>query len=106
MGIVKLVIAAIAVGFAVAVALAQNSTPELDNPATQVAPNPKPPEPDGPAAQVAPKLEGLSKPIFESLSPEPDNPAMQTLKALAPEIENPPTRAIPNPSAPITPKTR
>ena len=87
-------------------AVAENLTPELDNPATQVAPNPKPPEPDSPAAQVAPKLEGLSKPIFESLSPEPDNPAMQTLKALAPEIENPPTRAIPNPSAPITPKTR
>jgi hypothetical protein len=98
----SLSVAAIFVVGYVQSAVAGNSTPELDNPATQVAPNPKPPEP----AQVAPKLEGLSKPILESLSEEPDNPAMQTLKSLAPELENPTTHAIPNPSAPIRQKTR
>jgi len=93
MGIVKLVIAAIAVGFAVAVALAQNSTPELDSP--EVAPNLKPLEPD--SAQLAPNL--------ESLSTEPNNPAMQTLKTLAPDLKKLPTQEIPDPNAP-RPKTR
>ena len=102
-------------------AVAQNSTPQLDNPATQVAPNleppwpvkppwperpaaqvapnPKPPEPDNPAAQVAPNPESLS-------SEELDNSAMQVLKSLAPKLKNPTTQAIPYPSATIRPKTR
>ena len=72
-------------------AVAQNSTPKLNKPATQVAPNleppwpvrpatqvapnPKPPEPDNPAAQVAPNPESLS-------SEELDKSAMQVLKEL------------------------
>jgi hypothetical protein len=72
-------------------AVAQNSTPELDNPAIQVAPNIKslPPELDGPAARVAP--------IIKSLPPEPDSPAMQTLQSLAPALDEPTTQAIPRP---------
>jgi hypothetical protein len=99
------------VGYVVS-AVAQNSTPELDNPATQVAPNLKPPEPDNSARHVTPNLEFLSQqrsqvvPNLKSLSEEPENPAMQTLKSLAPELENPTTQVIPNPSAPTRPKTR
>ena len=131
--ITTLVTAVIAVGFAVTIlrsnrmrslsvaaifvvgyvlsAVAQNSTPELDNPATQVAPL-KPPEPDNSARHVTPNLEFLSQqrsqvvPNLKSLSEEPENPAMQTLKSLAPELENPTTQAIADPSAPIRQKTR
>ena len=77
----SLSVAAILVVGYVQSAVAGNSTPELDNPATPV---------------VAPNLEFLSQqqknlvPNLESLSEEPDNPAMQTLKSLAPELENPP----------------
>ena len=98
------------VGYVVS-AVAQNSTPELDNPATQVAPL-KPPEPDNSARHVTPNLEFLSQqrnnlvPNLESLSEERDNPAMQTLKSLAPDVDNPTTRAIPDPNAPIRQKTR
>jgi len=80
-------------------AVAQNSTPQLDNPATQVAPNLKPPWPERPATQVAPNPESLS-------SEELDNSAMQVLKSLAPKLKNPTTQAIPYPSATIRPKTR
>jgi hypothetical protein len=98
----SLSVAAIFVVGCVLSAEAQTSTP-----ATQVAPNLKPPEPDNSARHVTPNLEFLSQqPNLESLSEEPDNPAMQTLKSLAPELENPTTQAIPNPSAPIRPKTR
>jgi len=90
----KLFIAVIAVGFAVTIALAQNSTPEPEIPlGTQVAPILRPLEQDSP-------------PNLESLSTEPNNPAMQTLKSLAPELENPTTQSIPNPSAPVRPDTR
>jgi len=89
----KLFIAVIAVGFAVTIALAQNSTPEPEIPVTQVTPILKPLEQDSP-------------PNLESLSTEPNNPAMQTLKGLAPELENPTTQSIPNPSAPVRPDTR
>ena len=108
----SLSVAAIFVVGYVLSAVAQNSTPEPDNPATQVAPNLKPPEPDNSARHVTPNLEFLSQqrnnlvPNLESLSEEPDNPAMQTLKSLAPELENPTTQTIPGPSAPIRPKTR
>jgi hypothetical protein len=116
--ITTLVTAVIAVGFAVTIlrsnrmrslsvaaifvvgyvlsAVAQNSTPEPGKPATQVAPNLKPPEPDNSARHVTPNLEFLTQqrsqvvPNLKSLSEEPDNPAMQTLKSLAPELENPP----------------
>ena len=93
-------VAVIVVGFAVtiAIALAQTSIPELDNPAIQVTPDLKPLEPDSPAAQIAPNL--------ESVSPQTDNSAMQTLKSVAPEPENPTTQAIPDPSVRIRPKTR
>jgi len=95
----SLSVAAIFVVGYVLSAVAQNSTPELNIPtAQQVAPNLKPPGPESPAAQVAP--------ILESLSEGSDNPTMQTLKSLAPELENPTTRAIPDPSAPTRPKTR
>jgi len=116
--IMTLVTAVIAVGFAVTIlrnnrmrslsvaaifvvgyvlsAVAQNSTPQLDNPATQVAPNLKPPWPERPATQVAPNPESLS-------SEELDNSATQVLKSLAPKLENPTTQAIPDPSAPISP---
>ena len=95
----SLSVAAIFVVGYVLSAVAQNLTPGLDNPATQqVAPNLKPPEPDSPAAHIAPNL--------ESLSPEPDDPTMQTLKSLAPQLKNPTTQAIPDPNAPIRPKTR
>jgi hypothetical protein len=66
----KLFIAVIAVGFAVTIALAQNSTPEPEIPVTQVTPILKPLEQDSP-------------PNLESLSTEPNNPAMQTLRGLA-----------------------
>ena len=127
--IMTLVTTVIAVGFAVSIlrsnrmrslsvavvfvvgyllsAVAQNSTPKLNKPATQVAPNPeppwpvrpakqvapnlKPPEPDNPAAQVAPNPES-------SLSEELDKAAMRVLK----ELENPTTRAIPDPSVPTS----
>ena len=62
-------------------AVAQNSTPKLNNPATQVAPNPeppwpvKPPWPERPATQVAPNPESLS-------SEELENLATQVLKEL------------------------
>jgi len=95
---VKLVIGVIAVGFAVTIALAQNSTPELDSPAIQGALILKPLEQDNPSTRIAPNL--------ESLSMEPNNPAMQTLKSLAPELENPNTREIPDPRAPTRPKMR
>ena len=95
----SLSVAAIFVVGYVLSAVAQNSTPQLDNPATQVAPNLKPLEPDSLGAQVAPNPESLS-------SEELDNSATQVLKSLAPELENPTTRAIPDPSAPIRPKTR
>ena len=107
----SLSVAAIFVVGYVLSAVAQNSTPKpgkpptqvapnLDppwpvRPATQVAPNPKPPEPDNPAAQVAPNPESLS-------SEELDNAATQVLK----QLENSTTQAIPDPSAPIRPKTR
>ena len=119
--IMTLVTAVIAVGFAITIpwnnrmrslsvaaifvvgyvlsAVAQNSTPEVDNPAMHVAPNLKPPEPDSPTTQVAPNLESLSPELL-------DTPAMQILKSLAPEVENPSTQAIPDPNAPIRPKTR
>ena len=82
-------------------AVAQNSTLEHDSPTMQVEPNPnlKPSEPDSPATQVAPNLEGLSPELR-------DNPSMQTLKSLAPELENPTTQTIPDQSTPIRPKTR
>ena len=113
----SLSVAAIFVVGYVLSAVAQNSTPKLNKPATQVAPNleppwpvkppwperpaaqvapnPKPPEPDNPAAQVAPNPESLS-------SEELDKSATQVLK----ELENSTTRAIPDPSAPIRQKTR
>ena len=56
-------------------AVAQNSTPKPDKPATQVAPNLKPPWPERPATQVAPNPESLS-------SEELDNKATQVLKEL------------------------
>jgi hypothetical protein len=103
----SLSVAAIFVVGYVQSAVAGNLTQELDNPATPVvAPNLKLAEPDSPAAQVAPNLEGLSEPNLKSLSEGQDNPAMQTLKSLAPELENPTTQAIPGPSAPIRQKTR
>jgi hypothetical protein len=58
-------------------AVAQNSTPKPDKPATQVAPNLKPPWPARPATQVAPNP--------KSLSEELDDSATQVLK----ELENP-----------------
>src|SRR6516162_6773151 len=70
-------------------AVAQNSTPKPDKPATQVAPNleppwpVKPPWPETPATQVAPNYES-------SLSEELDKAAMQVLK----ELENPTAQAI------------
>jgi hypothetical protein len=108
----SLSVAAIFVVGHVLSAVAQDSTPQLDNPAMPVAPNLKPPEPDNSARQVTPNLEFLSQqrnnlvPNLESLSEEPDNPTMQTLKSLAPELENPTTQTIPGPNAPIRPKTR
>jgi hypothetical protein len=115
-------------------AVAQNSTPKLNNRATQVAPNPeppwpvKPPWPERPATQVAPNhesslseeldkaamqvLKELENPTTQAIHVPPNlenlwlNPAMQTLKSLAPQLENPTTQTIPNPSAPIRPKTR
>jgi hypothetical protein len=95
----SLSVAAIFVVGYVLSAVAQNSTPDPDNPAMSIAPNLKPPEPDSPGAHIAPNPESLS-------SEEPDDPAMQALKNLAPELENPTTQAIPNPSAPIRQKTR
>ena len=93
----SLSVAAIFVVGYVLSAVAQNSTPKLNKPATQVAPNleppwpvkppwperpaaqvapnPKPPEPDNPAAQVAPNPESLS-------SEELDKAATQVLKEL------------------------
>jgi hypothetical protein len=107
----SLSVAAIFVVGYVLSAVAQNSTPKPGKPptqvapnleppwpvrpATQVAPNLKPPEPDNPAAQVAPNPESLS-------SEELDNAATQVLK----QLENSTTQAIPDPSAPIRPKTR
>jgi hypothetical protein len=110
----SLSVAAIFVVGYVQSAVAQNSTPELDNPATQVAPNLQPPGPDNPAIQVVPNPKpprpdspvAHVAPNLESLSEELDNSAMQTLKSLAPELENPTTQAIPDPSAPIRSKTR
>ena len=101
----SLSVAAIFVVGYVLSAVAQNSTPKPGKPATQVAPNleppwpVKPPWPERPATQVAPNPESLS-------SEELDNSAMQVLKSLAPQLENPTTQAIPNPSTPIRPKTR
>ena len=108
----SLSVAAIFVVGHVLSAVAQDSTPQLDNPAMPVAPNLKPPKPDNSARQVTPNLEFLSQqrnnlvPNLESLSEEPDNPTMQTLKSLAPQLDNPTTRAIPDRGAPTTPKTR
>jgi len=108
----SLSVAAIFVVGYVLSAAAQNSAPELDNPATQVAPNLKPPWPARPATQVAPNLKPLEPdslgaqvaPNPESLSSEElDNSATQVLKSLAPKLENPTTQAIPDPSAPISP---
>ena len=93
----SLSVAAIYVVGYVLSAVAQNSTPQLDNPATQVAPNLKPPWPERPATQVAPNPESLS-------SEELDNSAMQVLKSFAPQLENPTTQAIPNPTAPPAPR--
>jgi hypothetical protein len=59
----SLSIAAIFVVGYVLSAVAQNSTPEPESPAAQVAPN------------------------LESLSEKPDDSAMQMLKSLAPEVE-------------------
>ena len=56
-------------------AVAQNSTPKPNKPATQVAPNLEPPWPVRPATQVAPNHES-------SLSEELDKAAMQVLKEL------------------------
>ena len=77
-------------------AVAQNSTPKLNKPATQVAPNleppwpVKPPWPERPATQVAPNLKppepepaAQVAPNPESLSSEElDKAAMQVLKEL------------------------
>ena len=71
----SLSVAAIFVVGYVLSAAAQNSAPELDNPATQVAPNLKPLEPNSLAAQVAPNPESLS-------SEELDKAATQVLKEL------------------------
>ena len=123
--ITTLVTAVIAVGFAVTIlrsnrlrslsvavvfvvgyvlsAEAQNSTPKLNNPATQVAPNPESSlseELDKAAMQV---LKELENPTTQAIHVPPNlknlwlNPAMQTLKSF---------QTIPNPSAPIRPKTR
>src|SRR5262249_29608138 len=51
---------------------------------------------DRSTARVVPNLQGLS--------PETDNPAMQTLKSLPPELQNPAIQAIRDPSAPIRPR--
>ena len=110
----SLSVAAIFVVGYVLSAVAQNSTPKPDKPATQVAPNleppwpVKPPWPERPATQVAPNLKPLEPdslgaqvaPNPESLSSEElDDSAMQVLK----ELENSTTQAIPDPSAPISP---
>ena len=98
--ITKFVITVIVVGFAVivvgfavtiAIALAQNSTLKLDNMALQDAPNLKPLEPDIPTTQMAPNPDNLSA--------QTNNPAMQTLKSLDAEPENPTAQTIPDPSA-------
>ena len=104
----SLSVAAIFVVGYVLSAVAQNSTP-----ATQVAPNLKPPWPERPATQVAQNpesslseeldkaamrvLKELQNPTTQAIpDPRPpmslDNPALQTLKSLAPVTTQQKTR--------------
>jgi hypothetical protein len=87
----SLSVAAIFVVGYVLSAVAQNSTPKLNNPATQVAPNPE--------SSLSEELDKAAMRVLKELQiPDPrppmslDNPALQTLKSLAPVTTQQKTR--------------